>query len=77
LEELKRQVYEVQLIDQEDVVRWTIGSSGCFKLKDVYLQLRSTRIYPHKFIWKIKMTLKVKNFIWLVAKNYILLKTTF
>jgi hypothetical protein len=56
LEELK---YEVQLIDQEDVVRWTIGSSGGFKNKDLYFQLRSTRIYPHKFVWKVKIPPKV------------------
>jgi hypothetical protein len=59
LEELKILVYEVQLIDQEDVVRWTIGSSGDFKNKDLYFQLRSTRIYPHKFVWKVKIPPKV------------------
>jgi hypothetical protein len=32
-EELKRLVDEVQLNDQEDAVRWTIGSSGGYKVK--------------------------------------------
>jgi hypothetical protein len=42
--------------------------------KLLYLQLRSDRIYPYRFIWKIKMPLKVKVFMWLVLKNCILTK---
>jgi hypothetical protein len=60
---LKRLVDEVQVNDQKDAVRWTIGSSGDFEVKNLYLQLRSTDIYLHKFIWKVKMPLKVKIFI--------------
>jgi hypothetical protein len=65
----------IQLNDQEKgKVKWTIGQSGKFKVKDLYLQMRADGIYPYKFIWKIKMSLKVKVFMWLVSKNCILTK---
>jgi hypothetical protein len=74
-EEMKRMVGDIHLDDQKnDVVRCTIGQSSTFKVKDMYLQLRSARIYPYKFIWKVKMPFKVKVLILLVSKNYILIK---
>jgi hypothetical protein len=36
--------------------------------------MRADGIYHYKFIWKIKMSLKVKVFMWLVSKNCILTK---
>jgi hypothetical protein len=50
-EELNGIVDNIQLDDQKkDIVRWTIGQSEVFRVKDLYLQLRSDGIYPYKFI---------------------------
>jgi hypothetical protein len=69
-DESKRMADNIQQDDhKKDIVKWTIGQSGIFRVKELYLQLRSDGIYPYKFIWKIKMPLKVKVFMWLVSKN--------
>jgi hypothetical protein len=34
-------VDDFQLVDEADGVRWKIGSSGKFRVKDLYLQLRA------------------------------------
>ena len=73
-ENLKSIVDGIQLNDQHDRVRWTIGSSGKFKVKNLYLQLRSTASHPFKLIWKFKFPLKIKKIVWLVLRNRILTK---
>jgi hypothetical protein len=52
----------VQLNNQKDVVRWKIGSSSDFKVKGLYLQLRSTGVYHQRFIWKTKNAAEGENF---------------
>ena len=64
----------VHLNDEPDRVQWNIGSTGRFQVKGLYLSLRAAGIFPHKFLWKIKIPLKVKIFIWLALKNRILTK---
>jgi hypothetical protein len=35
--EVKRLVDEFQLVEEPDRVKWKIGSSGTFRVKDMYL----------------------------------------
>jgi hypothetical protein len=55
-------VDEFQLVDEPDRVKWKIGSSGTFRVKDLYLQLRAEGCFPQKFLWKIKIPMKVGIF---------------
>jgi hypothetical protein len=73
-EELKRLVDEVSLFEETDRVKWKIGSSGKFRVKDVYLHLRAEGSFRHKFLWKIKIPMKVRIFLWEVLKHSILTK---
>ena len=69
---MKEMVDQVQLNDNSDRVRWRIGSSGKFSVKDLYFHLRSGGVFPHIFMWKLKVPLKVKVFMWLMIKDRIL-----
>jgi hypothetical protein len=58
-DDLRRIVDGVKLSDDTDRVRWKIGTSGAFRVKDLYLQLREEGRFPRKFLWKIKIPMKV------------------
>jgi hypothetical protein len=73
-EEMKEMVDNIQLIDGKDKVKWKIGSSGQFRVKDLYLQLRAEGSFPQKFLWKTKIPMKVGIFLWLMLKCSVLTK---
>jgi hypothetical protein len=60
-EDLKNMVDGVQLSDGKDTVKWKIGSSEKFRVKDLYLQLRAEGSFPQKFPWKTKNTNESEN----------------
>jgi hypothetical protein len=72
--ELKELVNNVQLLDGKDRARWKIGSSGQFRVKDLYLQLRAEESFPQKFLWKMKIPMKFRIFLWLMLKCSVLAK---
>jgi hypothetical protein len=74
---LKMMVDEVQQTLDEDKVRWKIGSSGQFRVKDLYVQLRAKGSFPQKFLWKTKIPMKVKIFLWITLKIASLPRTIF
>jgi hypothetical protein len=45
-EELRRLVDDFQLSEDPDRVKWKIGSSGKFRVKDLYLHLRAEGSFP-------------------------------
>jgi hypothetical protein len=67
-------VDEVQLSEGKDRVKWKIGTSGQFRIKDLYLQMRAEGSFPQKFMWKIKIPMKVRIFLWLMIKCSVLTK---
>jgi hypothetical protein len=73
-EELKNMVDRVQLTDEKDTVKWKIGTSGKFRVKDLYLQMRAKGSSPQKFLWKTKVPMKVRIFLWLMIKCSVLTK---
>jgi hypothetical protein len=74
--EMKVIVDGVQLSDGDGAykVKWKIGSSGNFRVKDLYLQLRAEGSFPQTFLWKIKIPMKVRILLSEVLKNNILTK---
>jgi hypothetical protein len=73
-EDLKEIVDRVQLTKGRDRVKWKIGTSGQFRVKDLYLQLRAEGSFPQKFLWKTKIPMKVRIFLWLMLKCSVLTK---
>lgn len=73
-EELKKLVDEVELIESKDRVSWLLNSKNKFVVKELYLFLKSSPLFGFRGIWKLKLPLKIRVFLWLMIKNSILTK---
>ncbi len=58
-----------------DCFRWNYHQNGMFSVRSMYLAL-ITNAYDerNKYIWKLKMPLKIKIFIWYLLKGVMLSK---
>jgi hypothetical protein len=65
----------VQLNDEKDVFVWGLTTSRVFTVKSMYLDLLDDDIkYLKKYIWKMKVPLKIKVFMWFLHRKVILTK---
>ena len=65
----------VQLSDNNDVFRWSLTPSGLFTVRSMYLDLLDGPAGDFKkYIWKIKVPLKIRIFMWFVYNKVILTK---
>lgn len=72
---IKNQCADITLKEQKDKIFWRSTANGHFSMKSFYLLLKTQAIgFPHKFLWKTRLPLKIKVFIWLVVKRTILTK---
>jgi mannosylglycoprotein endo-beta-mannosidase len=63
------------LSQEPDRVSLKLTKSGIFSVKLLYTYLMARRVlFPYKMIWRLKVPLKIKAFIWLIVKNRILTK---
>jgi hypothetical protein len=73
--DLVTRVMSVQRTDSEDTFRWNLTNSGSFTVKSMYLDLLNDHtMYLKKYIWKIKVPLKIRIFMWFLHKGVILTK---
>jgi hypothetical protein len=65
----------IQLNGKKDRFVWSIASSGTFSVKSMYLDMldHDTK-YLKRYIWKMKVPLKIKVFIWFLHWKVILTK---
>lgn len=61
--------------EEKDRAKWDLEKSGVFSVKSIY-KLLCKYEYGQNFkkIWKAKMPLKIKIFMWLVSQDAILTK---
>uniref|UniRef100_A0A8I6WF16 Reverse transcriptase zinc-binding domain-containing protein n=1 Tax=Hordeum vulgare subsp. vulgare TaxID=112509 RepID=A0A8I6WF16_HORVV len=72
---LVRRLMDIQLSDETDRVQWKLTNSGIFTVKSMYLNLIDTITIPKsRNIWKVKVPLRIKVFMWFVHKKVILTK---
>ena len=72
---LVRRLMEVNLSDVLDTLQWKLSRSGVFSVKSMYTDLINTGTIPRTVhIWKVKVPLKIKVFMWFVHKGVILTK---
>ena len=72
---LVRRLMEINLSDANDTISWKLTGSGVFTVKSMYTDLINTGDIPRSgHIWKIKVSLKIKVFMWFVHKGVILTK---
>jgi len=72
---LVARISHVQLVEGTDYFRWNLTKFGLFSVRSMYLYLINTRPpFVHKEIWKIKIPLKIKIFLWFLQRGVILTK---
>jgi hypothetical protein len=68
-------VANVQLTSQRDRFVWRLHQNRAFSVKSMYRALLGTEAIPYNtFIWKLKLPLKIKVFMWYLYKRVILTK---
>jgi hypothetical protein len=73
--ELVTKVAFVQLDDQRDSIKWNLTKQGTFTVQSMYQNLVNQIAFPlNKSVWKLKIPLKIKVFVWFVLKGVILTK---
>ena len=66
---------DVQLSQQPDQLRWKLTKNGEFSVKSMYFDIINASVIPSsKHVWKVKVPLKIKVFMWFVHKQVILTK---
>ena len=68
--ELKNLWGEVILsVDDDDKLIWTLTPSVVFSVKSFYKAMQSCGKVPYNFLWRVKIPLRVKTFMWMVLKK--------
>ena len=72
---LVAQVSNVVLVDGKDYFKWLLTKSGLFSVRSMYLDAIDTNPpFRHRRIWKWKIPLKIKIFLWFLQRGVILTK---
>jgi hypothetical protein len=73
--QLVQRLLQVQLTNEKDIFVWGLTTSGIFTVKSMYLDLLDDDTkYLKKYIWKMKVPLKIKVFMWFLHRKVILTK---
>jgi hypothetical protein len=73
--DLVRQILHVRLNDQKDVFIWNLHQNGIYIVHSLYLTLINNGIANiHKQLWRVKIPLKIKIFMWYMKKAVVLMK---
>ena len=73
--ELVNRLMHFSLTNTQDVFVWRLTSTGFFSVKSMYLDLLNNQSrFSSKYIWKIKVPLKIKIFMLLLQRRVILTK---
>jgi hypothetical protein len=72
---LCQRLITIQLTNESDMFKWNLTTAGTFSVKSMYLDLMNddTR-YLRSYLWKIKVPLKVKIFMWFLSNKVLLTK---
>jgi hypothetical protein len=66
---------DVHLREHSDIFRWSLKYDGQFSIGLMYQACLDSDIVPHNsYLWKIKIPLKIKVFLWLLYREEILTK---
>jgi hypothetical protein len=65
----------INLTDSSDCFKWSLNSNGRFTINSMYQAFLDTNVVPNNtYLWKIKIPLKIKVFLWLLHRETILTK---
>jgi hypothetical protein len=73
--DLVRRIMHVQLNDKRDTFIWNLHQNGTYTVHSMYLTLINNRMTNiNKQLWRIKIPLKIKIFMWYINKEVVLTK---
>jgi hypothetical protein len=65
----------VTLENELDTFAWNLTTSSLFKVKSMYEDLMNDHTpFLQKYLWKLKIPLKIKNFMWFLHNKVLLTK---
>jgi hypothetical protein len=68
-------VMYVQLNDQDDMFKWNLHQNGQYSVHSLYLGLINNGVIQiNTKVWKMKIALKIKVFMWYIQKGVVLTK---
>jgi hypothetical protein len=72
---LVARVSNVVLMDDTDYFKWRLTKSGFSTIRSLYLHdIDIDPPFQHRKIWKWKISLKIKIFLWFLRKGVVLIK---
>jgi uncharacterized integral membrane protein len=73
--ELVMSIMHIQLNDNKDTFKWNLKANRIFTVHSLYLAFINNGVVEiNKMIWKLKMPLKIKIFMWYMYKGVTLTK---
>jgi hypothetical protein len=73
---LVARISHVQLTEGSDLFKWRLTKSGLFTARSLYHHLIDTNPpFQHRKIWKMRIPLKIKIFLWFLQRGLSSLKT--
>ena len=73
--ELVHRIRQVNITNEHDIFIWRLTVNGSFSVKSIYVDLLNEHTkYLRKYIWKMKVPLKIKIFMWFLHRKVILTK---
>jgi hypothetical protein len=73
--QLVERLMDIQLTNDNNKFVWDLTPSGCFTVRSMYLDILDDQTkYLRKYIWKMKVPLKIKIFMWFLHHKVILTK---
>jgi len=74
-EELVAKITHINWPNESDLFIWNLHNNGQFTVHSMYLHMINQNTpFSHKLIWKLKIPLKIKIFLWYLQKWVILTK---
>jgi hypothetical protein len=72
---LCQRLMTISLTSESDKFIWKLNDSGMFTVKSMYLDLMNGHtVYLRKYLWKLKIPLKIKKFMWFLSNKLLLTK---
>jgi hypothetical protein len=72
---LYQRLITINLTTESDKFIWKLNDSGIFTVKSMYLDMMNGHtIYLRKYLWKLKIPLKIKIFMWFLNNKVLLTK---
>jgi hypothetical protein len=63
----------MRLTNRLDTFNWSLNSNGLFSINSMYQAFLDTNVVPNNnYLWKVKILLKIRVFLWLLYRESIL-----